>query len=257
MLEIEKCKKEFIKYTEKFDLNDKNIKRKQLHSLRVMEKSNSIAKALNLKEEEIEIATLIGLLHDIGRFEQYTTYKTFRDCESIDHANLGVEILSENNYINEFIADKNWINTIFIAIKNHNKYKIQEGLSKEQEIFCKIIRDADKADIIYEGANIFWKSKEEIKEIEETLIKKEVYEAVKKHRLVDRTQLKEENKLDAFMIVLCLIFDINFKKTFEIIQEEKAIDTILKRFDFKNEETRNKIEEIHKIINKYVTENKG
>ncbi len=257
MIDIEKCKREFIKYTEKFDLDNPNIKRKQLHSLRVMEKSNSIAKSLNLNEEEVEIATLIGLLHDTGRFEQYTKYKTFRDCESIDHADFGVKILMQNDYINEFITDKNWIDTIFIAIKNHNKYKVQEGLSQKQEIFCKIIRDADKADIMYEGANIFWNDDEEIREMEKLRVKDEVYKFVKKNQLVDRKKLEKENKLDSMIIMLCFIFDIYFGKTFEIIEDEKSIDAIFKRFNFENQETREKIEDIHKIINKYVTENKG
>ena len=77
MIDLEKCKDEFLKYTEKYDLNNDNLKRKQLHSLRVMQKSRIIAKSLKLSEEEIQIATLIGLLHDIGRFEQYTKYNTF------------------------------------------------------------------------------------------------------------------------------------------------------------------------------------
>lgn len=35
-MDIEKAQKEFIKYTEKYDLSDVNIKRKQEHSIRVM-----------------------------------------------------------------------------------------------------------------------------------------------------------------------------------------------------------------------------
>ena len=34
------------------------------------------------------------------------------------------------------------------AIHNHNKLLIEEGLTKEEELFCKIIRDADKLDIL-------------------------------------------------------------------------------------------------------------
>ena len=69
---MEKAKEEFIKYTGKFNLQDENIDRKQQHSLRVMKISNQLAKELELNEEQIQLATLIGLLHDIGRFKQYT-----------------------------------------------------------------------------------------------------------------------------------------------------------------------------------------
>lgn len=36
------------------------------------------------------------------------------------------------------------------AIKNHNKYKIEDGLTSKEEFFAKLIRDADKIDILYE-----------------------------------------------------------------------------------------------------------
>ena len=66
-IDMEKAKEEFIKYTGKFNLQDENIDRKQQHSLRVMKISNQLAKELELNEEQIQLATLIGLLHDIGR----------------------------------------------------------------------------------------------------------------------------------------------------------------------------------------------
>ena len=180
MIDLEKCKDEFLKYTEKYDLNNDNLKRRQLHSLRVMKKSRIIAQSLKLSEEEIQIATLIGLLHDIGRFEQYTKYNTFSDHNSIDHANLGIDILKENNYIKNYIEDENWINIILTAIKNHNKYKMENGLNKKKELFCKIIRDADKADIMYEGANVFWNTESEKSDLENAKVKQEEIDAIKK-----------------------------------------------------------------------------
>ena len=84
-INLEKAKKEFIKYTENYDLENSRIKGKQTHSLRVMEISRQIAEGLKLSQEEIELATLIGLLHDIARFEQFTQYHTYRDMESFDH----------------------------------------------------------------------------------------------------------------------------------------------------------------------------
>ena len=68
MIDLDKAEKEFIKYSEKFNLEDSHLKRKQLHSLRVRDLSREIAQKMNLNNEEIQIATLIGLLHDIARF---------------------------------------------------------------------------------------------------------------------------------------------------------------------------------------------
>ena len=90
-IDLEKAKHEFIRYTENYNLQNGHIKGKQEHSLRVMEISKQIAKGLNLSQEEIDLATLIGLLHDIARFEQYTQYHTFKDMLSVDHGDLGAE----------------------------------------------------------------------------------------------------------------------------------------------------------------------
>ena len=130
-MNLEKSIEEFIKYTEEYDLNNENIERKQKHSIRVMKISKKIAEKLNLTQEEIDIATLIGLLHDIARFEQYTKYHTFKDIDSIDHGDLGVEIL--NRDIRKYIETDKYDEIIKLAVKNHNKYKIQQGLNSKQE----------------------------------------------------------------------------------------------------------------------------
>ena len=162
MIDLEKCKKEFLKYTEKFDFEKEGIKRKQLHSLRVMEECKKVAKALKLNKEEIELAELIGLLHDIGRFEQYNRENEQCNEMLLDHANLGVEILVKDDYIKKYIDDKYYIPIILKAIKNHNKLKIEDDLNEEELLYAKIIRDADKLDIFYEGVEIYWNTKKKI-----------------------------------------------------------------------------------------------
>ena len=85
MVDINNAQKFFLEYVQNYDLNNENIKRKEQHSLRVMAISKKIAEELKLSEKEIKLATLIGLLHDIGRFEQYTKWKTFSDKISTNH----------------------------------------------------------------------------------------------------------------------------------------------------------------------------
>ncbi len=257
MIDLEKCKNEFLKYTEKFNLNIIQIKRKQTHSIRVMEKSKIIAESLNLSKEEIEIATLIGLLHDIGRFEQYTKYKTFSDHKSVDHAHLGVKILKENNYIKKYIDDEKWIDIILTAIENHNKYTIQDGLDEKTLMFCKIIRDADKADIIYEASEIFWDTPEEIEKINKTQVKDIVYNTAMKNKLVDKRTIGEKTELDGMITITCLVFDMNYSKSFEMISKDKLIDKIFNRFNLEDEQSKIRLDEIHKCVNKYIKENKG
>ena len=157
MINLEKANKEFIKYTNKFDVQNYNIQRKVDHSIRVMNLSKRMAENLNLEQEEVELATLIGLLHDIGRFEQYNIYKTYNDLKSIDHGEAGVEILEDNEYIRKFVEDNRWDPIIKKAIVNHNKYELEKGLSEQEKSFCNIIKDCDKIDILYLGTEVYWK----------------------------------------------------------------------------------------------------
>ena len=94
MIDLINCKNEFIKYTEQFDLNIQGIKRKQLHSLRVMEKCKKIVESLNLSQEEVEVATLIGLLHDIGKALDH-------DMEGT-HVEIGVDILKKYKIVTKW-----------------------------------------------------------------------------------------------------------------------------------------------------------
>ena len=43
--------------------------------------------------------------------------------------------------------------------------------------------------------------------------------------------------------MLCFIFDINYPATFEIIDKDEVVETIFKRFNFKDEETKEKMKE--------------
>lgn len=252
MIDLEKCKKEFLKYTEKFDFEKEGIKRKQLHSLRVMEESKKVAKALKLNKEEIELAELIGLLHDIGRFEQYNRENEQCNEMLLDHANLGVEILVKDDYIKKYIDDKYYIPIILKAIKNHNKLKIEDDLNEEELLYAKIIRDADKLDIFYEGVEIYWNTKKEKENIENSKISSKIEEQLKNEKQVKKLGNERNDTVDSLLMLLSYIYDINFRETLEIIDKENYVNKILNRFDFKDEKTKEQIEELKEILLKFI-----
>ena len=245
-MNLEKAKDEFLKYTENYDLNNSNIFRKQTHSLRVMEISKQISEGLNLSQEEIELATLIGLLHDIARFEQYTKFKTFKDARSVDHGDLGVEILDKD--IRKYIKTDKYDEIIKIAIKNHNKYAIENGLTKKQELFSKIVRDADKIDIIYEAIEMFWENQKS--EVENSKISREVVEQFKKQELINK--LDKETLIDDVVSIIAFVFDINYDVSLQIIKNNNYINKIVDRFNVKDKKTKEELEEIRKIANEYI-----
>ena len=88
-IDIEKAKQAFKEYVKNYDQEDKQVKLKIEHIERVSQLARNMAEKLKLSEEDIALAELIGLLHDIGRFEQIRIYHTFIDKKSINHGELG------------------------------------------------------------------------------------------------------------------------------------------------------------------------
>ena len=153
MIDFIKAQKEFKDYLNNYDLNDGKIQLKVRHTYGVVSLSEYIAKKLNLSEEDVELAKLIALLHDIARFEQTKKFGDFRDYKNVDHADLAIKILFENNLIRNFIEVNTYDSIILKAIKNHNKLQIEDGLNERELLHAKIIRDADKTDNFRVTAN--------------------------------------------------------------------------------------------------------
>ena len=246
MIDLEKAKREFIKYTNNYDLNDSHITRKISHSLRVMEVSRKIAENLSLTQEQIDLATLIGLLHDIARFEQRKRYGTYFDKKSIDHGDFAIELLEENNFIRNFIEDDKYDKIIKVAIKNHNKYEIEQLDDEEELLQSKIIKDADKIDIFYQLAYQFAKNKDNIEnsEISEDYIKQ-----LKQEKCILRNI--EESAIDELVLITSFIYDIHFDSSLKLIKEENYIEKMFQQFNF-NEKTNIQVEEILKIAKYYL-----
>lgn len=249
-INLENAKEKFINYTETYNLKDENIKRKQQHSLRVMKISEQIATKLKLDKEQIQIATLIGLLHDIGRFKQYTEIGLGDNIEGFDHGNYGVKILFEDGMIRKFIETDQYDEIIKKAIKNHNKFTIEDGLTQEELLFAKIIRDADKIDIIYESEYIFYKGQEEL--INQSILTEKIYNQFMKKTLVKKEKNVSLKFIDDIVCVLAFIFDINYKTSFEILKEKNYISKILNRYNFEDEKTSQRVEKIKKLANEYI-----
>lgn len=241
---------EFKKYTNNYlDYGDM-IELKINHTLRVVDICENIAKSINLSEEEIEISKIIGLLHDIGRFEQWKTYKTFSDIKSIDHADYGVKLLEKDNYLEKYLKNDKYKEIVLKSIKYHNKYEIPENLTEKEKIFVKLIRDADKIDILYlrsiSNLNV---------EIDDNPFTESIYNSLINKKSIDRHDLK--TKTDRLSITLGFPFDINYKESFKILKETKYFDKIINIYKEKvnNETLKEQLDEIRNVINNYIEVN--
>lgn len=240
---LEKQINEFKKYFETFDTKNEHISMKYSHSLRVMNLSLEIAKSLNLTQEMIELNGLIGLLHDIGRFEQWTKYETYSDIKSVDHAKLGVDILKKDNYINNYIQDKKAQSLILTAIFEHNKYSINENLSTTEILLSKIIRDADKLDIMEMQCNSI---------NSDIIANSEAIQAIYEKRCCVKNP--SFNDADKTLTTLCFVFDLHFPYSFQYIKNKDIANKKLQVL--RNHIPKNiNFNEIEKIINEQITKN--
>ena len=215
----------FDNYVKKYDIDDQKIKGKWEHSYRVMEKAIMLAKKLKLSEEDIYLAEVIGLLHDIGRFEQWTKFKTFVDLKSIDHGDYGCKLLFEDGFIEDFKIDSKYYKIIEKAIRNHNKPNIEEGLTEQELLQAKIIRDADKLDILYISAflgSISYSYSDEP-------VSKKIEETFWNHGVVYTKDI--ENANDFVMRTLCFLFDFNYVESLHYMKENDYLEEFEKKLN--------------------------
>lgn len=92
----------FAEYVRNYDPSDEKIKLKIDHTYRVAGLCQRIAESLGLSEPDVDIAWLLGMLHDIGRFEQIRRFGTFNDVQSVDHAEFGADLLFKEGLIRKF-----------------------------------------------------------------------------------------------------------------------------------------------------------
>lgn len=232
---------QFDKFIKEFNLKDKNIKKKYDHSLRVQKICELIAKNEKYDIEKYELASLVGLLHDYGRFYQWKKYQTYNDRDSLDHGDYAVKELFDNNQITKFYQKEKNYKIIYEAIKYHNKYKIPENV-KSKEI-CNLIRDADKLDILY------MYTINELVLNEEGIVTDKVKEIFYNHELLNNKYIKA--KIDISIRTLCLVYDLNFKYSYVYLKEKQIMNKIYNKIKEK-EKFKPYFEEINKYIERKI-----
>ena len=136
-------------YVKSFYNEDRKIQQamllKEEHTRMVQNICRDLAVHLNLTESDCLLAEMMGLFHDVGRFQQFTIYKTFNDSLSENHALLGLKVLGKLPLLEKLSpADRAAFN---FAIANHNAKQIEKTEDRRQLLFARLLRDADKLDI--------------------------------------------------------------------------------------------------------------
>lgn len=265
----------FAEYVRNYDPSDEKIKLKIDHTYRVAGLCQSIAKSLNLSEVDVDIAWLLGMLHDIGRFEQIRRFGTFSDADSVDHAEFGADLLFKEGLIRKFAegyyekcelvgagneeagqaysrqkdcqkdCKEGKLNSeqvkcnegklaglLELAIRQHNKYRVKEGLTERQLMFCNILRDADKVDIFKVNAEVPMEIIYDIttEELKNGIITKEVLESFYRKETVLKSLRK--SAVDHIVGHISLLFELVYPESYRQAKEQGYVYKLL---DFKSD----------------------
>lgn len=252
MIDFKKAKNEFEKYLDSYDRNNDKINLKIIHTYGVMDYSQEVACRMKLSQEDTDLAKIIALLHDIGRFEQLKRYDSFQP-DTMDHASYGVQLLFDEGMIRRFAADSQWDEIIKTAIAHHSDFALPDIDDPRTLLHSRLIRDADKLD------NCRVKLEESIttllgaSPVEVGLTS--VSPAVARSFFRKESVLSSDRKtlIDYWISYLAYFFDINFKESLQIIDEHQFISRIIKRIPYENPDTHKIMDEMERTLNDYVS----
>ena len=231
----DQAKEAFLRYAGEYDLENILIRHKVTHILRVAELAERCAEAIGMGEEDRDFAWFLGLLHDIGRFEQARRYGTFVDSHSADHAELSGDILFREGLISRFPTEglpEGWMEIAETAVRQHNKLNLAEGMDPRTRRFAEILRDADKADIFRVIATIPFEdrvgsSKARFLEAEEA--SPEVMACVYAHRCVPGAL--RHTRFEGHISHCCMAFELVFEASRRMVREEGWLRRLLAETD--------------------------
>lgn len=210
-------------------LIQKNIRLKANHTKTVCENIRLLARSENLGEKECCLAEVIALFHDLGRFEQFSKYKTFKDSDSEDHAVLGIRVLKESGIISHLPEKEQHI--IYKAVEYHNRMQVPAEEETEDVIFySKLIRDADKLDILklitehYEAPENSPNPALELYLPDNPACSETIIRDILNNRMAKISDVTNRN--DVNLLRLSWVFDLNFPETFVQFERQGYLEKI-------------------------------
>ncbi len=207
-----------------------NLRLKEEHTRRVCGEMSYLTGALGLSESQRVVGETIALFHDLGRYEQFTQYRTFSDAKSAPHGPLAVEVLERHNVLVDVEPRRRTV--IEQAIMLHAVRELADDLDEDILLYCQLIRDADKLDIYYlvtevdtmppddpqASVMINWFPRGEG-------YSPEVIEAIRAREHIDYATLK--TNIDMKLMELAWVYDFNFQATFARVKRNQYFEKII------------------------------
>ena len=225
----------FKRYTDAYDAANPRIALKIEHTYHVAEACDTVAREQGWSPEDIDLAWLCGLLHDMGRFEQLRRWDTFKDAESMSHAALGVEVLfgetpadaPATTSIRDFIETDAHDELIRSSIAYHSDFRLPAQLDERTRHFCDIVRDGDKVDIMRTIAD---STVDTVLKVDEDAFLASHFSsptlaAFDERRCVARDERDEP--ADYLVGLICFMFELAYPASCALAREQGDIDRLL------------------------------
>lgn len=231
--ELDRIRQWFTSYVDTFAAKDGSMHNtyviKKTHSLRVSADCRMLAEALGWTVGRVNAAEALGLLHDVGRFPQFQRFKTLEDSRSIDHGELGHEVVGHSDLLSGLGEDE--ASAILCGICCHNKRELATGAGREALALLKLIRDADKLDIFH-IANVIIKTGG-FKQYPEILLNVDVsgppsadlMEEIASRRSGSYKHVR--SLADMSLIRLSWVFDFNYLPTFHCVASRGLLTELM------------------------------
>ena len=198
------------------------------HSKRVADNARQLAEDLAWNPSEANRAEALGWLHDIGRFSQFAEFGTFTDATSINHGERGWEVVRDSRILSMLPPSEQEI--LLAGIRHHNARTEPDHLDKESLRFLKLIRDADKLDILRFVLTSI--QKDGFRDLPGMLpqvvlkgpVNPKIIHEIQTRRSCSITEVR--SLADFLLMQLSWIYDLNYSAAFRQIIERKIIDNL-------------------------------
>ena len=224
--DIDRIRVTFDEFIVDYDKTNYMIDMKYIHSINVANNAVNIARSIGLDEEGRYLAYVVGILHDIGKFEQVKLYKTLDDTNTVDHANYGCDLL-RNGLIRQFLHENKYDEIIIKAIKNHNKFNIDDDFSDDEKLYCSILRDADKLDVFKRLSESQFEDDYNV--TKDMIISPDISLKINKKRPIEFGLVN--NNLDKVLLRLSMVYDINYEYTLKTIKQNDYLNKYIVLID--------------------------
>lgn len=222
----------FYQYTNKYvEMMDSNLEIYQLkidHSLRVLVEAQRLAFSLNESRIDARLIHLAALLHDIGRFTQMKNYGTLSDIISTDHGIIGVKVLKKEGVLDKLNSHDRGL--VLGSISIHNRRCIPANLTRELDCITRVLRDADKIDILGVTVDKLNPNHSSHSKIYLNIISApEQYSSGVLEQFFQRKKVRLETirYINDYIITVCSwIYDLNFKQSLKTIIDRRYLETL-------------------------------